>query len=159
MRTSCSFLASLKQSEKVVIRRCPDIGVRLYCSAGVRKPPPAPQSERQKAMRAEYIAKEMEWESGVDYSRLTSQELLIHRKHKEAIENFHFTYDDPDTGLKVVTRLRHFLKGTCCGNACRHCVYNHENVDPERARSRLFNSAFWIEDPKYVEEDESEGFW
>ena len=149
--SGCSFMASLRQTVRVLANG-------RYASAGVRKPPPAPQTERQKAQRAEYLAKELEWESTVDYGRLTTQEKHIHEKHKEAIENFHFTYDDPETGLKVVTRLRHFLKGTCCGNACRHCVYNHQNVDPERARSRLFNSAFWIEDPNYVEDESEEGF-
>jgi len=153
LRSGGSFLASLRKAGTVSGR---DISVR-HATAGVRKPPPAPQTERQKAMRAEYLAKEVEWESAVDYSRLTEQEAHIHEQHKEAVENFHFTYDDPATGLKVVTRLRHVLKGTCCGNACRHCVYNHQNVEPERARSRLFNSAFWIEDPDY-EEDEEEGF-
>ena len=70
-------------------------------------------------------------------------EKIIWKAHKEAIEDLHFTYDDPDTGLKVITRLRHYLKGTCCGNACRHCVYNHESVPEERVKERIFNSAFW----------------
>ena len=62
---------------------------------------------------------------------------------EKKIWNLHFTYDDPDTGLKVITRLRHHLKGSCCGNACRHCVYNHEGVPEERVKERVFNSAFW----------------
>jgi len=150
LRKSCSFLASIHQSGGSLL------SCKLF-SSQVRRPAPAPQTEKQKAMRQEFLAKEAEWEGAVDYSRLTKQELDIHMKHREAVENFHFTYDDPETGLKVITRLRHFLKGTCCGNACRHCVYNHQNVDPVRARSRLFNTAFWIEDPDYVD-DESEEF-
>merc|ERR1712223_228812 len=94
-------------------------------------------------MRAEFLQREEDWEKRVDYKKLAGKEKLIHDKHNEAVKNFHFTYDDPETGLKVITRLRHFLKGTCCGNACRHCVYNHEGAPEERRRERMFNSAFW----------------
>ena len=118
-----------------------------------------PQTERQAALRAEFWKLEAEWEKRVDFSRLSDKEKLIHEKHNEAVKNLHFTYDDPDTGLKVITRLRHFLKGTCCGNACRHCVYDHQNVDAKLKEKRLFNSAFWIDDPNFVESEEDEQFW
>ena len=26
----------------------------------------------------------------------------------------------------VFTELYHYLKGNCCGNGCRHCVYGHK---------------------------------
>jgi hypothetical protein len=29
----------------------------------------------------------------------------------------------------VLTEHYHRLRGTCCGNACRHCPYNHCNVN------------------------------
>ena len=48
-------------------------------------------------------------------------------------------------GLKVITRLRHTLKGACCGNACRHCVWEHEAVSREVRDRRRFNSAFWVD--------------
>ena len=70
-------------------------------------------------------------------------ERSIWEAHRDAVQNLYFTYDDPETGLKVITRLRHFLKGSCCGNACRHCIYNHEAVPEERAKERVFNSTFW----------------
>jgi len=124
---------------------------RRFKSEDIQTQPPRPQNERQREMREQFFAAERVFESQVDYSKLSSEELRIHQAHREAIDNLHFTYDDPQTGLKVITRLRHFLKGTCCGNACRHCVYQHQNVDPVLAKKRLFNSAFWIDDPNYEE--------
>src|SRR5437868_13823799 len=62
------------------------------------------------------------------HNRLTADQLLIVGKHDLAISKGQFTYDDPATGYKVFTRLRHFLRGSCCGNGCRHCIYDHENV-------------------------------
>ena len=103
-----------------------------------------PLSPEVKAKREAYFAFEKGWETKVDYNLLNAKEKLIHLKHKEAIEGLHWTYIDPDTGLKVITRFRHYLKGTCCGNACRHCVYDHEAVPEEIKVNRTFNSAFWI---------------
>ena len=125
---------------------------------GTTRVVPPPKSERQAAMRAEFLRLEEDWEEKVNYTKLSVQEKLIHQKHNEAVKDFHFTYDDPETGLKVITRLRHFLKGTCCGNACRHCIYNHQNVDKQFKEKKLFNSAFWIDNPDY-EESEDEQFW
>ena len=129
------------------------------------KGPPAASSERQKAfrekdrvLREEFLQSEIEWEKRVDYQRLTEREVTIHEKHNEAVKNLHFTYDDPETGLKVITRFRHFLKKTCCGNACRHCIYDHQNVDKQFRERKIFNSAFWIDNPDYVESEEDE-FW
>ena len=40
------------------------------------------------------------------------------------------TYRDPKTGYSVFTRigLEKARQGVCCGNACRHCPYQHVNV-------------------------------
>ena len=65
--------------------------------------------------------------------------------HRRAVARGHFTYDDPATGLRVMTRLRHHLKGSCCGSACRHCVYSHTNVPPEVAAARRWNGAYWVQ--------------
>ena len=46
---------------------------------------------------------------------------------------------------QVMTRLRHHLKGTCCGSACRHCVYDHEAIPYELRGAKRFNTAFWVE--------------
>jgi len=32
-----------------------------------------------------------------------------------------------ENGLFVFTELYHYLKGTCCGNNCRHCAYGNKN--------------------------------
>ncbi len=39
-------------------------------------------------------------------------------------EGVHFYKED---GLFVFTELYHFLKGSCCGNSCRHCAYGNKN--------------------------------
>merc|ERR1719512_647731 len=47
----------------------------------------------------------------------------------------------------ISTTYRHFLKMKCCGNACRHCIYDHEAVEKEKREHRMFNSAFWEDKP------------
>lgn len=37
-------------------------------------------------------------------------------------------YFDPELGLWVMTREAHLKRGYCCGNGCRNCPYDHENV-------------------------------
>lgn len=59
-------------------------------------------------------------ERNVNYCLLTEKEKEIHKAHNEAVKKGHFSYDDPFTKEKILTRLRHFLKNTCCGKACRH---------------------------------------
>ena len=53
---------------------------------------------------------------------------------KEMIEgeDYYFT----EEGLIVLTEKYHLEKGYCCGNGCRHCPYEYENV-PEPRRSQL----------------------
>jgi hypothetical protein len=45
-----------------------------------------------------------------------------------------FYYDED--GLLVLTKEFLLQRGSCCGNACKHCPYNYDNV-PEPNRSRL----------------------
>ncbi len=33
-----------------------------------------------------------------------------------------------ENGLMVLSSWFHLKRGECCGNACRHCPYNHVNV-------------------------------
>ena len=44
-------------------------------------------------------------------------------------------YIDVD-GKYVFTEAYHKQRGYCCGQACRHCPYQYENV-PEPVKSRL----------------------
>ena len=43
--------------------------------------------------------------------------------HERALEAGEPGYLDPVTGLYVMTSAYHADRGTCCGNACRHCPY------------------------------------
>ena len=33
-----------------------------------------------------------------------------------------------ENGYMVFTEAYHLARGNCCGNACRHCPYDHVNV-------------------------------
>lgn len=33
-----------------------------------------------------------------------------------------------ENGFLVFTAAYHLRRGTCCGNRCRHCPYDHVNV-------------------------------
>jgi hypothetical protein len=50
-------------------------------------------------------------------------------------------------------RWRHYSKGSCCGKACRHCVWDHEKVSDERKAERIYNSAFWIDKPDLIKDE------
>ena len=50
-------------------------------------------------------------------------------------------------------RWRHYSKGSCCGKACRHCVWDHEKVPEERKAERIYNSAFWIDKPDLIKDE------
>ena len=53
---------------------------------------------------------------------------------KELIENIDY-YINAD-GYVVLTEKYHLDKGYCCGNGCKHCPFQYENV-PEPRRSEL----------------------
>lgn len=63
---------------------------------------------------------EEKYQTFLSLDKLTEDEKTIHFLHAEAVEKGHFTYDDPFLEEKILTRLRHFLKGKCCGKSCRH---------------------------------------
>lgn len=52
----------------------------------------------------------------------------VQRLHDEACALQRETYVDPHTGYTVLTKYAHEQRGTCCGNACRHCPYDWKNV-------------------------------
>ena len=48
------------------------------------------------------------------------------------IEGEDFYYNEQ--GFIVLTAKYHLERGHCCGNSCRHCPYNYENVaEPKRS--------------------------
>jgi hypothetical protein len=50
-------------------------------------------------------------------------------------EGIDFYYNED--GLMVLTEKYHLEKGFCCGNGCKHCPYNYENVrEPKRSELR-----------------------
>jgi hypothetical protein len=53
---------------------------------------------------------------------------------KEMIEHEDFYYNEQ--GFMVLTAKYLLDRGYCCGNGCRHCPYEYENV-PEPRRSQL----------------------
>lgn len=101
--------------------------------------------DREEKLRKQFQILDEKWENDVEMERLDRKEVEIWKAHREACRNGKLLYRDPETGLKVMTRWSHFIKGQCCGNACRHCIYEHEKVPIERQQSvkKVFNSAFW----------------
>ena len=51
--------------------------------------------------------------------------------HRAAVAARQMSYTDPATGYRVFTELAHRVRGSCCGSACRHCPFDHENVPVE----------------------------
>ncbi|KAJ2846978.1 hypothetical protein J3B02_004274 [Coemansia erecta] len=65
------------------------------------------------------------------------EELPWKKIHEEALRNSERSYIDPATGYTAFTELSHLDRGYCCGNKCRHCPYNFENVGhPERIKEQ-----------------------
>jgi hypothetical protein len=49
------------------------------------------------------------------------------------VEGEHYYYNEE--GFIVLTARYHLERGFCCGNGCRHCPYNYENVmEPKRSK-------------------------
>lgn len=46
-------------------------------------------------------------------------------------------YMDPATGYMVFTEAVHRRRGTCCGGACRHCPFGHEQVRAAKRPLRI----------------------
>ena len=53
------------------------------------------------------------------------------------IEGIHYYVNEE--GLMVLTEKYHLERGYCCGNGCKHCPYQYENV-PEPKKSWLLKS-------------------
>lgn len=44
--------------------------------------------------------------------------------HHAACQKQERMYEDPDTGLYVMTSVYLASKGRCCGSGCRHCPFD-----------------------------------
>ena len=61
----------------------------------------------------------------------------------EWIEGIHFYFNEK--GLVVLTEKYLLESGFCCGNGCKHCPFEYENV-PEPKRIELLQSQQRIND-------------
>ena len=52
----------------------------------------------------------------------------VEELHSIACQEHQDTYTDPVSGYQVITKEAHLRRGSCCGNSCRHCPYDHINV-------------------------------
>lgn len=57
--------------------------------------------------------------------------------HRAAVSSGATTYVDPATGYTVFSVLAHLKRGSCCGNACRHCPYGHVAAPQSRRSARI----------------------
>ena len=55
--------------------------------------------------------------------------------NNELHEGIDFYFDK--SGLMVFTEKYHLERGYCCGNGCRNCPYNYENVVDVKKRELL----------------------
>jgi hypothetical protein len=59
-------------------------------------------------------------------------------------EDFYYSGD----GLVVLTEKYHLKRGSCCGNGCLHCPYEHKNVKhkPKSSCDAIFDRASELEE-------------
>lgn len=48
-------------------------------------------------------------------------------EHESFTEGIDFYFDE--SGLMVFTKKYHLQRGYCCGNGCRHCPFEYENLE------------------------------
>lgn len=55
------------------------------------------------------------------------------------VEGIDFYYNEQHH--VVFTASWHLQRGTCCGNSCRHCPFNHINVPAETAKKNNISNS------------------
>lgn len=73
---------------------------------------------------------------------LSAEDWEIVRRHQEACESELSFYEDPQSGLFVMTSFHHSKRKKCCGSACRHCPHGQVNVKKE-SKKKVFNGYFY----------------
>ncbi len=68
--------------------------------------------------------------------------LFLRTRHEEACQKGDSFYEDPISGLSVMTRVFLEARGKCCGSGCRHCPYAHESVSMKRRASCIQSPAY-----------------
>lgn len=84
---------------------------------------------------------EIKWQT---YDTMTVEERDIYLAHLTAVKNRKLYYIDPKTKLKVMTMSQLLFAQKCCGNGCRHCPYEHENVPDDVKKSKKWNGSFFV---------------
>ncbi|MBX2849556.1 MAG: hypothetical protein KTR16_14640 [Acidiferrobacterales bacterium] len=56
-------------------------------------------------------------------TELDKRDLLEDDCNQSKVEHYYL-----ENGFMVFTKAYHLSRGFCCGNTCRHCPYDHENV-------------------------------
>lgn len=113
----CDLSILFKFTDEMSLKKLNEIHLNLYTKWISRQNSTVPEQTNKMKM---FWEKEMLLKSNLQYDSLSKDDREIHDLHDDAIRKGHFTYDDPKTNERIRTRLRHFLRGKCCGNACRH---------------------------------------
>jgi len=100
-------------------------------------------AEAKEELKAKFTLEEAKRRAIVKPEWLSSTAKRIHSAHAAAVDQHSLNYDDPSTGYFVMTSYAHFLRGRCCGNACRHCIFGHQAVPVAKRGQKSFNSSFW----------------
>lgn len=58
---------------------------------------------------------------------------------KQLVEGIDFYFNEQ--GFMVLTEKYHLEKGYCCGNGCRHCPFDYDNVSEPRRSEILSQKA------------------
>ena len=59
---------------------------------------------------------------GVIDANMDHNEVIL-KRHQDAVARGESFYQDPASGLWVMTSFALTRRGACCGSGCRHCPY------------------------------------
>lgn len=114
---------------------CSNCGVPLTCAADqgascwCTELPPVLPPEAGKSCLCSHCLKVAVQEKIQQYVIQVKQGEIANQAHKystaKLIEDIDFYMEN---GLMVLSSWFHLKRGECCGNACRHCPYDHVNV-------------------------------
>lgn len=116
---NCDLSILFKFVDEMALKKLNEIGLHLnfYTTGISRQKSTVPKQTNKMKI---FWENETLLKSNLQYDLLSKDDKEVHDLHENAIRKGHFTYDDPKTNERIRTRLRHFLRGKCCGNACRH---------------------------------------
>lgn len=73
----------------------------------------------------------------VKLEKLETEPASIEDLHRTACLKGSMFYVDPASGYNVMTEAAHLKRGKCCGNACRHCPFDHVNVKERESKRTI----------------------